>query len=117
MRTKLTVAALAAFGLVLASGPAFAREARVNIPFAFTAMGKTLPAGAYEVTEQTPDVLRLESVTSPAVQVELPVLERLSPGQTPGNAKVVFDETGNASRLAQVWIDGDDGYVVALSAR
>ncbi len=117
MRTKLTVAALAVFGLVLASAPAFAQEARVNIPFAFTAMGKTLPAGVYTVTEQTPDVLRLESAGNPALHVELPVLERLDSNGTPRNARMVFDKVDRKNVLAEVWIDGDDGYAISEPTR
>ena len=117
MRTKLTVAAVAVFGLVLAGAPAFAQDARVTIPFAFTVMGKTLPAGVYEITSQTSDVLKLESVSSPELQVELPVLERLSDEMKPGDAKVVFDRKGRTSALTQVWLDGDDGFVVDLPKR
>jgi ABC-type glycerol-3-phosphate transport system substrate-binding protein len=114
MRTKLTVTALALFGLVLAGTPAFAQDAKVTIPFAFTVMGKTLPAGVYQFTAQTPDVIKLESVSVPGLQVELPVLERLSDEMTPGNAKVVFDRNGRTSALTQVWLDGDDGFVVYM---
>ena len=112
MRTKLTVAALALFGLVLAGAPAFAQDARVTIPFAFTVMGKTLPAGVYEFTAQSSDVIKLESVSFPALQVELPVLERMADAKNPGNAKLVFDRVGRTEMLAQVWLDGDDGFAV-----
>ncbi len=114
MRTKLTVAALAVFGLVLASAPAFAQEAKVAIPFAFTVMGKAFPAGVYEFTEQSPDVIKLESATFPALQVELPVLERLAGDSAPSDARAVFAKTGKTGVLLQVWLDGDDGFVVAL---
>ncbi len=117
MRTKLTVAALAVFGLVLAGAPAFAHEVRVTIPFSFTAMGKALPAGVYEIGEQSSDVLKLESVSNPALQVELPVLERLAAGRAPRNARVEFTKIGRRDVLARIWIDGDTGYVVALPTR
>jgi hypothetical protein len=117
MRTKMTVAALAVFGLVLAGAPAFAQDARVTIPFAFTVMGKTLPAGVYEFTSQTPDIIKLESVNLPALQVELPVIERLSDEAKPGDAKVVFNRNGRIDVLTQVWLDGDDGFVVSLPTR
>jgi hypothetical protein len=117
MRTKLTVAALAVFGLALAGAPAFAQEARVTVPFAFTVMGKTLPAGVYEFSEQSSDLIKLESVSFPALQVELPVLERMADAKKPGDAKLVFDRTGGTRMLAQVWLDGDDGFVVSLPTR
>ena len=112
MRTKLTVTALALFGLVLAGAPAFAQDARVTIPFAFTVMGKTLPAGVYEFTEQTPDLIKLESVNLPAMQVELPVLERQPGTGDMTDPKVVFDRLGRRDVLAEIWISGDDGYIV-----
>jgi hypothetical protein len=113
MKTKLMVAAVAVFGMVLAGAPAFAREATVHVPFAFTVMGKTMPAGAYNVTEQSPDLLRLQSATSPALQVELPILERLDSHNAPGNARFIFDKDGGKDVLARVWIDRYDGYKVA----
>lgn len=117
MRTKLTVAALALFGLVLAGAPAFAQDAKVAIPFAFTVMGRTFPAGVYQFTEQSPDVIKLESTTFPALQIELPVLERLTGDRNSTNAKAVFEKTGRTGVLSEVWLDGFDGYVVALPAR
>jgi hypothetical protein len=117
MRTKLTVAALAMFGLVLAGAPAFAQEGKVTIPFAFTAMGQTLPAGIYTFTEQAPDVMRLESVNVPGLHVELPVIERATDWKDLGNVKAVFGKTARGTVLTQLWLEGEDGYVVALSAR
>lgn len=117
MRTKFTVAALAVFGMVLAGSTAFAREATVNVPFAFTVMGKTMPAGAYNVTEERADLLKLESVSHPGLQVELPILERLDSNNAPGNAQFVFDKDGKADVLARVWIDRYDGYKVAEPKR
>ncbi len=117
MKTKLTVAALAMFGLVLAGAPAFAQDAKVTIPFAFTVMGQTLPAGVYQFTEQAPDVIRLESVNVPGLHVELPVLERATDANDSGSVKAVFDRTGRKVVLTQLWLEGDDGYVVALPAR
>jgi ABC-type glycerol-3-phosphate transport system substrate-binding protein len=117
MRTKLTVAALALFGVVLAGAPAFAQNAKVTIPFAFTVMGKTLPAGVYEFSEQAPDLIKLESVNSPALQVELMVVERLESDGAPRDARVVFDRHHSKDVLTQVWLDGDDGFVVSLPKR
>jgi hypothetical protein len=114
MKTKLTVLAAAFVGLVMASAPAFAQDTKVAIPFAFTVMGRTLPAGVYQFTEQSPDVIKLESATFPALQVELPVLERLAGSENAADAKVVFNRTGRTDVLAQVWLDGYDGYVVSL---
>lgn len=115
MRTKLTVAALAMFGLVLASAPAFAQEAKVTIPFAFTAMGQTLPAGIYTFTEQAPDVIRLESMSFPALHVELPVIERATDSKDSGEVKAVFGKTARGVVLTQLWLEGGDGYVVSLA--
>ena len=117
MRTKLTVAALAVFGLLLAGAPAFAQGAKVTIPFAFTAMGKTLPAGTYQMSEESPDVIRIQSVETPSIQFFLPILDRLAGSNATGGAQVVFDRRGAKDALAQIWLDDDDGYVVAMPKR
>ncbi len=114
MRTKLTVAALAVFGLVLASAPAFAQEAKVTIPFAFTVGGKVLPAGVYQITERSSDVLELQSVNVPSRHVFVPVLDRIDANGAPRTARVVFDKHGSKRELTEVWIDGEDGYVLEL---
>jgi hypothetical protein len=113
MKTTLTVlAATALFGLVLTSTPAFAQGAKVNFPFDFTAMGRLFPAGVYQFTEKSPDVVKLESETSPALQIELPVIAREPMGQGLGHSKAVFDRVGKSDVLSQVWISGYDGYVL-----
>ncbi len=112
MRTKLTVAAMAVFGMVLAGSPAFAQEATVNIPFAFTVMGKTLPAGVYEFSEPSQDVVKLQSLGSPGIQVMVPVLDRLDATSDTGSARIVFNKDGRTDVLAQVWLDGDDGFAL-----
>lgn len=118
MKTTLTVlAATALFGLVLTSTPAFAQDAKVNIPFGFTAMGRVFPAGVYQFTEESPDVVRLESTTSPARQIDLPVIAREPMGPGMGHAKAVFDKVGTKNVLTQLWISGYDGYVVSLPTR
>jgi hypothetical protein len=117
MRTKLTVAATALFGLVLAGAPAFAQDAKVTIPFAFKVMGQTLPAGDYQFTVQSPEVITLESVNFPDVQVALPVIERLSDAAKPGETKAVFSRAGRTDVLTQLWLDGEDGFVVSLPKR
>ena len=118
MRTKLTVTALALFGLVLAGAPAFAQDARVTIPFAFTVMGKTLPAGVYEFTAQAPDIIKLESVNLPATAGRTAGARAVVRcGDSRVTRRSVFDRKGRSDMLAQVWLDGDDGYVVALRAR
>ena len=115
MKTKLTVAALAVFGLMLAGAPAFADDAAtVNIPFSFTAMGQAMPAGDYQITQPEEGFLTLESVSNPALHVEMLELEQIASVNDSTQPKVVFDKTGNRDTLAKVWLDDGVGYVVYL---
>ena len=110
---KFVASSLVIGGMLFAASAAFAGEpgVTVQVPFAFTVGNTTVPAGLYEVNEQSADTLVLESLTSPATHLVLPVITRLSSGRE-SDARMVFDRVGQASVLSEVWIGGQDGYLV-----
>lgn len=92
--------------------PAYAQsDERViaDIPFAFVAGDKTLPAGEYEIKQgiaNSPDVLMIRSEdNNNAVFV---IAEEAQAAQTPDKTELVFNEVGNTYFLSKVWVAGDD---------
>jgi hypothetical protein len=87
---------------------------RANIPFAFAAAGKTLPAGQYDFVRDTSDeVIKVAGpVKGPTVQAM--VITRLAGGMhtTPQDAHIVFDKVGEKYFLSEVWIPGVDGFLL-----
>ncbi len=111
VRVPLAVVAVV-LGALAIGAPAYAQVTlRVDIPSAFTVAGKSAPAGSYEIAEQTPDVLKMQSSSGKGPQFELPVITRLA-SDTDADSKVVFDKVGNTLTLSEVWIAGQDGYLV-----
>jgi hypothetical protein len=112
MRTKVFVVAAAVLvGLAVTGLPASAQTLKVDVPFAFSVEGKMAPAGAYEVEAQGDLAVKVRSMASAGTEFILPVITRLSPWN-PTDSKVVFDKAGNTTVLSEVWISGQDGYLV-----
>ncbi len=99
-------------GIALAYGqPGRALTAKVD--FSFDVPGKTLPAGAYVVSynSSNPDVLVIRSDSKAEVMV--PFVTRLAQlGGSADTARLVFDKVGNKSYLSEVWIPGEDGFLL-----
>ncbi|HEV2323213.1 MAG TPA: hypothetical protein VGS10_04580 [Terracidiphilus sp.] len=100
LRTFLTAAVVTA-AAALASHPAMAAGATVNVPFSFTASGKQCPAGRYNIRlEKMNQVVRL---TDARGQVNLVWLA--GPGNpNPSDKRVVlrFDRAGSSYALRSV---------------
>lgn len=88
-----------------------------NIPFAFTAAGKALPAGQYNfVRDNNDEVIRVAGpVKGPSVMAV--VITRLAGGMhtTPQDAHIVFDKVGEKYFLSEVWIPGVDGFLLHIT--
>ena len=85
---------------------------KVNIPFAFTAGNKTLPAGAYRVRNLTSETLLIQSADGK--QVTNILTNHKQAGPTPGQVKLAFHRYGDRYFLAQVWTLWE-GYEVTRS--
>jgi hypothetical protein len=114
--TKMAATFVFAFA-VLGVGNLFAQGAAltVSVPFAFGVGKITVPAGRYEFRENSPDTVIMQSLTSPETHVVLPVISRLDSGRE-SDARVIFDKTGEAPALSEVWIGDQDGYLVQVNA-
>ena len=106
---------VAAVSLVLAVGPAtaFAQEiVTINVPFPFLAAGTTHPAGEYRlsVSENKEELTITPMKGSPTVEL---VQSRLAAVKAPEQAdRAVFDKVGNTYYLSEVWLAGEDGFLV-----
>jgi hypothetical protein len=102
-------------GLVLffASMSAFGQTTvKAKIDFPFTVEGKALPAGTYEFAlQETGDVFR---VMGEGKNVMAAVLTRLGGEMrlTPKGTHLVFDHVGETYLLSEIWVPGDDGYML-----
>ena len=116
-----SVATLAAVGIaVLAlSFSAFAqsagREIVTQVPFEFGAGDKTFPAGTYKIVHRPggmPELqLRSEDGKNNASLVPITRLARQHMGDAP-KASLVFDTVGTQRFLSEVWLPGQDGFLV-----
>jgi hypothetical protein len=87
-----------------------------NVPFQFTAEGKVYPAGNYTFTPTD---------NQSAIRIEGPnkaegfgvVITRLAAQfhTTATDAHLVFDELGNKHILSELWIPGEDGYLLHVT--
>lgn len=103
--------------LLVFSGPAVAGEPErlmVNVPHAFTVGEQLLPAGRYSVSTEPGDPARLHLHNSAGEACAwLPVITRLAQDSHEGTrARLVFDRVGGQCFLSEVWVDGEDGYLV-----
>jgi hypothetical protein len=99
-----------ASGYAQSSPPA---SINVNIDFPFTVAGKTLPAGDYSFTaDNTGNVFRVQGQSK--IGTLAPILTRLAGEMhtTPQDAHLVFDMAGGTFMLSEVWIPGQDGYLL-----
>ena len=83
-----------------------------NIPFEFQAGKTTLPAGEYtfRLTDDRMGVTLFPAKGSP---IGLMVITRLGSGPGKGtDGDVVFDQVAGRNYLAEVWLPGEDGFLM-----
>ncbi len=107
----LLVAATSGYGQ-----PAHLSSIKVTIGFPFVANGKDLPAGLYEFArDERAGVFRVAGEGKNKTLA--PILTRVT-GEihtTPEDAHLVFDMVGGTAVLSEIWIPGDDGYVMLVT--
>lgn len=115
MKTKLVLVAcvLAFLAGMSGYGQQTVASVKAQIDFPFTVAGKVLDAGMYDFTRQgLTDVFK---VTGPDHKVTLmPFLTRLGKDihTSPEDSHIVFDKVGDTYLLSEIWIPGDDGYLL-----
>ena len=119
-RRILSAVAPLAFFLVLAAGlPALAQTKGgpivTKVPFEFSVGDKTFPAGEYRVVHQKHQLphLRIQSADGKLTSALTPVTRLASQhtGDAP-NASLVFDLVQEKHILSEVWVSGEDGYLL-----
>lgn len=109
-RAALAVVALA----LMAVMPAFAADVVIaNVPFAFKAGAKSLPAGEYEfVLHPNDEIVAVSSTTNPKGPSSMVGVLTMLASPTSGDARVVFDKVGGQYILSEVWQPEGEGILV-----
>ncbi|MGB8959678.1 MAG: hypothetical protein WCC00_11785 [Candidatus Aminicenantales bacterium] len=116
MKTRMILTV--GFFALLAAAAAYGQNAtiRAQIDFPFIVEGRTLPAGTFDfVLDDTASVFRVTGGGKEMAAAQ--VLTRTAAGMhtSPADGHVVFDKMGEAYTLAEIWIPGQDGYVLAVT--
>jgi len=87
---------------------------KANIPFGFIARGKTLPAGQYSLTPSKDGLTVDVAGTGKAETAFVPVITRLGGAihTSKQDAHIVFDDVGGVYTLSEIWIPGEDGFLL-----
>jgi len=118
---RLAVCTAKALALVLGAANVFA-QGSFKIPFTFQAGGKSLPAGVYRVSQKDDSQITLRQETT-GKEFQVPFMKRLARPSPPlTEPQLVFDVVGNFAPsyteyvtdyvLAEVWLEGADGFLV-----
>jgi len=102
------VVSAAALALVLAAGSATAQSSislRADIPFEFTAAGKTMPAGEYSLRSLAPPEIVAISATDGGAQALL-LTQGAASNTVSDQSKLLFRKYGDRYFLAEVWSAG-----------
>jgi len=120
---RLPVWAVAATALVLVAGVTEAvAQGTFTIPFTFQASGTSFPKGEYSVVQKDDSHITLRQEAS-GKEFQVPFTKRLAQPSPPlAEPQLVFDVVGNFAPsyteyvtdyvLAEVWLQGADGFLV-----
>ena len=92
------------------------RTLRAEVPFAFSAAGKQFPAGQYAfVPDIGSQMIRLTGADGKNVAVVM-IQDRTARAihNTPADAHIVFDKTGETYTLSELWVPGMDGLLLNI---
>lgn len=104
---------LVGLSLVPATYAADSQKVKVDVPFAFNAGSKTLPAGTYSIIGSGSGALRIMGQDRMAVLSNAARANKAS-----SQTKVVFHRYGDQCFLESVWVEGNqDGTEVVRSHR
>ncbi len=127
MKRLIVLAVLGfSFTLILGSGMAYS-QATFKIPFKFKAGGKSFPPGNYWFAQQEEGKITLRKEMEEQ-EVLIPLVEKLAqPTQPIEEPQLIFDMVGNFEPsyteyiteyvLAEVWLSGEEGFLVLSMER
>lgn len=109
-RSALAIAALALMTVM----PVFAADVVIaNVPFAFKAGAKSLPAGEYEfVLHPNDEIVAVSSTTNPKGPSSMVGIVTMLASAGSPDARVVFDKVGGQYILSEVWQPEGEGVLV-----
>lgn len=114
---KTPALALALLAVVLSTASAAraqgnaVRSVTTKIDFAFVLNGKTLPAGSYTLEADESRVI-LRPQAGKAEGVIASVMTRLGRHDRDADPELVFDSIEGKYLLSEVWLPGEDGYLL-----
>ena len=113
-RRFLVLLAITAFVVVAYPAVSQAQDtAVVTVGFPFVAEGQTMPAGPYELQLNSDQTAFTLTASPKETGVFLTIITRLAAPEPPsGDTRVVFDKVGNTYYLSEVWLPGEDGFLV-----
>lgn len=107
--------AAAALGVALLAGfPATARaqtSGKIAVDFAFVAGKTSFPAGSYEF-EVSGNKVTLRSKDPKGESAFLSVITRLGRHDQDKESEFVFDKVNDKLMLSEIWLSGQDGYLL-----
>jgi hypothetical protein len=117
----ISVAAALLFSIVVA-GQCGAQQAvgviEVNVPFAFQAGNRMLPAGEYRIQRLSAEMDGIQLIRESDGKASMVVTTLpLEPTDKTAPPRLVFYRYGNAYFLTQIWTDGTHGRHLHRSAR
>jgi hypothetical protein len=101
--------------LLLAVSSVFGLQSSIktNVEFSFTVGGKVLPAGEYQFQRNDPGTaFRVQGAGKNGVTVLIVTRLGGEMHATPKDAHLVFDKVGETYLLSEIWIPGEDGYLL-----
>ena len=112
-RILVLLAATALLCLVLPAANYAQEAANVTINFPFMAEGKSMPAGQYDLQLNSDRTAFMLTASPKGSGMFLTTITRLaSSDMGAGDARVVFDKVGDTYYLSEVWLPGEDGFLV-----
>ena len=97
--------------LVVGAGVSHAQSSvRTDIPFEFYAGAKVMPAGKYEIAKSDAGPVTLSGPKNS--RVVMSVLTYLGRHDFDAEPELVFDKVDGAMHLSEVWLPGQDGYLL-----
>jgi hypothetical protein len=116
VKTKIMVAAVIFVFLSVMSVYGQHPSLNAKIDFAFSVEGKVLPAGPYEFVRDTDaTVFRIKGEGNNAALATIQTRLAGEMHKTPQDAHLVFDVIGGKYMLSEIWITGEDGYVLQVT--
>lgn len=113
-RTALTIA----FFAILAVAAVYGQNTvlRAPIDFPFMVGGKTLPAGTYDFArDNTASVFTVTGGGKNMAAAQIMTRLAVEMHTSPADGHIVFDKVGDVYTLAEIWVPGQDGYVLAVT--